>query len=126
MITGVGIDLIEVKRLSMKINKDSGFKELIFSKNEIEYCESKTNKFQHYAARFAAKEAFFKALGTGWMDGTSFNEVEITNDPSGKPTLTLLNATQKKLIPLGVIKILVSLTHLGEMASAVVIIENNH
>ncbi|MBK7098524.1 MAG: 4'-phosphopantetheinyl transferase superfamily protein [Sphingobacteriales bacterium] len=64
MITGVGIDIIEVERVASKIGKEQGFREMVFSKEEIDYCESKTHKFEHYAARFAAKEAFFKALGT--------------------------------------------------------------
>lgn len=62
MITGIGTDLIEVERVAGKINKEEGFRELVFSPAEIAYCETKTNKFQHYAARFAAKEAFLKLL----------------------------------------------------------------
>jgi len=123
MLAGLGTDLMEVERIAEKINKESGFREMVFSKTEIAYCESKTNKFEHYAARFAAKEAFFKALGTGWLKGTHFNEVEITNDESGKPALVLLDETKKTLSPLGIRKILVSLSHLKEIASAVVIIE---
>ncbi|HEY8657572.1 MAG TPA: holo-ACP synthase [Hanamia sp.] len=123
MLAGLGTDLMEVGRIAEKINKESGFREMVFSKTEIAYCESKTNKFEHYAARFAAKEAFFKALGTGWLKGTHFNEVEITNDESGKPALVLLDETKKTLSPFGIRKILVSLSHLKEIASAVVIIE---
>jgi len=123
MIAGLGIDLIEVERVAASISKEDGFKELVFSPNEIDYCEKKANKFEHFAARFAAKEAFFKALGTGWAAGTSFNEVEITNDDRGKPQLTLLGATQQSMISWGVIKISVSLSHLKTVASAVVIIE---
>lgn len=123
MLAGLGTDLMEVERIAEKINKESGFREMVFSKTEIDYCESKTNKFEHYAARFAAKEAFFKALGTGWQTGTHFNEVEITNDESGKPVLVLLDETKKTLSPLGIRNILVSLSHLKEIASAVVIIE---
>jgi len=123
MLVGLGTDLMEVDRIAEKINKRSGFREMVFSKTEIAYCESKTNKFEHYAARFAAKEAFFKALGTGWLKGTHFNEVEITNDESGKPALVLLDETKKTLSPFGIRKILVSLSHLKEIASAVVIIE---
>jgi len=66
MIKGIGIDMIEPERVATRIKKKKGFRELVFSKNEIAYCEKKTNKFEHYAARFAAKEAFFKAIGTGW------------------------------------------------------------
>jgi holo-[acyl-carrier protein] synthase len=123
MLAGLGTDLTEVERIAEKINKRSGFREMVFSKTEIAYCESKTNKFEHYAARFAAKEAFFKALGTGWLEGTHFNEVEITNDESGKPALVLLGETKKTLSAWGISKILVSLSHLKTIASAVVIIE---
>jgi len=123
MIAGVGTDIIDVERIAAKINKDSGFKELVFSQNEMDYCEKKAHKAEHYAARFAAKEAFFKAIGTGWADGTAFNEVEITNDTTGKPSLNLIGATKKKLDALEITKIWVSLSHIKTMATAVVIIE---
>jgi holo-[acyl-carrier protein] synthase len=123
MITGLGIDLIEVERVAVKINKESGFRELVFSKNEIDYCEKKTNKFEHYAARFAAKEAFFKAIGTGWRNGTAFNEIEITNNTEGKPEISFLGKTAATIAEKKPGKIHVSLSHLKSMASAVVIIE---
>jgi len=87
MILGIGIDMIEVERMSEKMGRAEGFAELVFSKNEIDYCEKKKNKFEHYAARFAAKEAFYKAIGSGWKNGTSFNEIEISNDEKGKPSI---------------------------------------
>ncbi|BAU54299.1 holo-ACP synthase [Mucilaginibacter gotjawali] len=123
MIAGLGIDMIEVERVAAKIGKESGFRELVFSKNEILYCEAKKNKFQHYAARFAAKEAFFKAIGTGWLEGTLFNEIEIINNDAGKPELVLLGSTIKTIGALGIVKILVSLSHIKTMATAIVIIE---
>lgn len=123
MIAGLGTDMIEVERVAEKINKGQGFRELIFSAGEIAYCESKGNKFQHYAARFAAKEAFYKALGTGWETGTFFNEIEVVHDDKGKPELILSGQTQKTLATWGINKILVSLSHLKTIASAVVIIE---
>ena len=123
MIAGLGTDMIEVERVAIKIAKESGFRELVFSKKEIDYCEAKTNKFEHYAARFAAKEAFFKAIGTGWLDGTAFNEVQITNDEKGKPVLALLGKTAVTIAAMNFNNISVSLTHLKTIASAVVIIE---
>jgi holo-[acyl-carrier protein] synthase len=124
MITGVGTDLIEVERVAGKISKESGFRELVFSAGEIAYCEGKANKFQHYAARFAAKEAFLKAIGTGWITGISFNEIEIINDGEGKPVLTLTGATSKFLEQRNLGKTWVSLSHLASISSAVVIIED--
>ena len=123
MIAGLGIDIIEVERVATRISNEAGFRELVFSKKEIDYCETKTDKFVRYAARFAAKEAFFKALGTGWAEGTAFNEVEITNDDAGKPELSLLGTTRKSLAAQGIIRISLSLSHLKTIASAVVIIE---
>ena len=123
MIAGLGTDMIEVERVATKMMKGSGFKELVFSKNEIAYCEVKANKFEHYAARFAAKEAFFKALGTGWLNGTAFNEIEIINDEKGKPYFNFLGATAILLETMNFKNISVSLTHLKTIASAVVIIE---
>jgi len=123
MTHGIGIDMIEVERVALGISKENGFREMIFSKAEIVYCESKKNKFEHYAARFAAKEAFFKALGTGWAENTLFNEVEVINTADGKPEIHLLGLTQSTINAMGITKILVSLSHLKTMASAVVILE---
>src|SRR5438034_7374174 len=93
MITGIGTDIVEVERIAEKIGKEQGFRELVFSDVEISYCESTANKYQHYAARFAAKEAFFKAIGTGWATGTAFNEIEIIHDEKEKPLLALKGET---------------------------------
>lgn len=125
MIAGLGIDIIEVERIAEKIEKDNGFRELVFSAREIAYCESKTHKHEHYAARFAAKEAFFKALGTGWLNGTAFNEVEIINNAQGKPEIALLGVTNDTVGTLGNFSITVALTHIQSTASAVVILETN-
>ncbi len=123
MTHGVGIDMIEVVRVASGINKERGFREMVFSATEIEYCESKKNKFEHYAARFAAKEAFFKALGTGWVENTLFNEVGIVHNADGKPEIQLSGETQTTVNAMGITKILVSLSHIKETASAVVILE---
>src|SRR6187549_2855843 len=123
MIAGLGTDIIEVTRVSEKIGKESGFRELVFSPDEIAYCEPKANKYEHYAARFAAKEAFFKALGTGWLNGTAFNEVEIAHDEKGKPFIRLLGETAATIAALGYGAISVSLAHLKTIACATVIIE---
>ena len=124
MIFGIGTDMIEVERIAEKIGKNAGFKELVFSKKEIIYCEAKTNKYQHYAARFAAKEAFFKALGTGWKNGTAFNEIEILNNEMGKPSIYFLGETALSVAAMNLGKIAVSLSHLKSTAVAFVIIEN--
>jgi holo-[acyl-carrier protein] synthase len=124
MIYGIGTDLIEVDRIAEKIRKSSDFLHLVFSKVEIEYCSTKLNKYEHYAARFAAKESFFKALGTGWKSGTAFNEIEITHNEIGKPTISFIGATALTIKNMNLGNIQVSLSHLKTIASAIVIIEN--
>jgi holo-[acyl-carrier protein] synthase len=123
MVAGIGIDLIEVDRVTSKIGKDSGFREFVFSEDEITYCESKAKKYEHYAACFAGKEAFLKALGTGWSNGVAFNEIEIIHDGSGKPSIRLTGSTAELVNKMGPFNITVSLTHLKNIAAAVVILE---
>jgi holo-[acyl-carrier protein] synthase len=124
MIIGTGIDMIEVERVADRVARDSGFREMVFSTAEIEYCESKADPFQHYSARFAAKEAFLKAIGTGWDNGLTLHEIEIVNEKNGKPLIRLLGDTAKTLGPLNIRSIHVSLSHLKSYASAVVILES--
>jgi holo-[acyl-carrier protein] synthase len=124
MILGIGIDIIEVERIANSVGRDTGFRELVFSKNEIKYCNSKAAPYEHYAARFAAKEAFMKALGSGWSSALSFNEIEVVNLESGKPVLQISGRTEKELEPLGIQIIHVSLSHLKTMATAFVILES--
>lgn len=123
MIFGIGTDLVDVKRVAEKMKKKEGFRELVFSAHEIAHCETMGHKYEHYAARFAAKEAFLKALGTGWRNGTAFNEIEIYNDREGKPELRLLDTTANTIAGLNLGKISVSLSHVKTMACAMVIIE---
>jgi len=123
MVAGLGIDIIEVDRIAQRINSGNGFRQMVFSAAEIAYCEKQAHSYQHYAARFAAKEAFFKALGTGWVGGTSFNEVEIVHDAQGCPQIQLHGETAQTLAALNISRILVSLSHIKTMATAVVIIE---
>ena len=114
MITGIGIDIIEVKRIKKLIEGNARFLKRIFTPKEIGYCLEKRNKHQHFAARFAAKEAFFKATGKriGWKD------VELINLPSGQPLLKI-----KPRESLNFDRAHVSVSHLEEYATAVVILE---
>src|SRR5450755_4185129 len=120
MIIGTGIDIIEVDRIAARVGRDNGFKELVFSKDEMNYCDAKASPFEHYAARFAAKEAFLKAIGRGWDSGLLLNEIEIINDANGRPGLRLSGQTEKELSSLGIRSIHVSLSHLKTMATAIV------
>jgi len=116
--------MIEVERVAFSAGRDSGFREMVFSKREIEYCESKASPFQHYAARFAAKEAFLKAIGRGWDSSLALHEIEIVNEVNGKPRLLLSGKTAETLESLEIRSIHVSLSHLKTYASAIVILES--
>ena len=123
MIFGVGIDLIEVPRIGRQIAEGRRFVRRIFTEREIAYCEGKKHKSQNYAARFAAKEAFLKATGIGWREGMSFKDIEVVNDPLGKPELVLYGKALEFSKAKNIIRIEVSLTHLKEMAGAIVTLE---
>ncbi len=123
MIYGVGIDVIEVERIRRQLARGDRFKNRIFTPHEIAYCEGKKNRAQNYAARFAAKEAFFKALGTGWSGGLAFNQVEVVNDARGKPEIRVYGKAKELIEESGVIHIQVSLTHLKDIASSIVTLE---
>ncbi len=124
-LLGIGTDIVEIARIAKSIEK-KGFKEKVFSKIEIDYCETKKNKAESFAARFAAKEAFFKALGTGWRDGMAFNEVETRNDALGKPSLHILGKTAKIISKKNIKTIHLSLSHAKETAIAMVVLEGAH
>jgi len=123
MISGIGIDTIEVSRVAKEIAGSDGFAERYFSAGEIKYCGSKRGRARNYAARFAAKEAFFKALGTGYRGGLAFHEVEIRNNRLGKPEIALLGKTKRLCRKHKIRGIHVSLTHTKDYSSAVVILE---
>ena len=90
MVIGIGTDIIEIDRIKDSIEKNGDrFLSKIYTPSEIEYCLSKANKYQHFAARFAAKEAVYKALATGWQELLSWQEIEIFNESTGMPQVTM-------------------------------------
>lgn len=124
MIIGIGTDITDVSRIADKLSKGTGFRDLVFTPLEIAYCDKQAAPHQSYAARFAAKEAFLKAVGTGWGNGSvNFNEIEVRNDAAGKPELFLLADGMAKYTLLGIRKIWVSLSHEKNMAMAMVVLE---
>jgi holo-[acyl-carrier protein] synthase len=125
MIIGTGIDLCEVDRMEKAIAAQYGRRlvERVFTPLEIAYAESKANKFERYAARFAAKEAGMKALGTGWRGGLTWRDLEVSNLPSGRPTLRLYGKAAEIATRLGVRQISLSLTHTATQAMALVVLE---
>ena len=93
-IFGLGTDIVNIKRLEKILKKSKNtFKNRVFSKNEIIYCDKKKNPYPFYAKRYAAKEALSKALGTGIRKGINFKDIEIYNNNSGKPSIKLRGTT---------------------------------
>lgn len=123
MIYGIGTDIIYVETIKRELTKQTGLKQQLFTEVEISYCETKRFKYQHYAARYAAKEAFFKALGTGWRFGMGWNEVEVINNNLGKPEIKTHGAVKQYTRKMNLHRISLSLSHLKELVNAVVLIE---
>lgn len=124
MVIGVGIDMIEVTRVGEKISRNKGFREKVFSTKECGFCDSRKDKDQNYAARFAAKEAFLKATGKGLTIGYELHQIEVVNDSLGKPQIALHGNFKSLASENGWNKIHLSISHVQAMACAVVIIES--
>lgn len=125
MIVGTGVDIVEVPRIAATIARfGERFVRRVFTEAEIRYCESKANKVERYAARFAAKEAALKAIGTGWSRGVSWCEVEVRREPGGRPTIGFSGRAAEFAAKLGVKRASLSLSHTADHAIAQVILED--
>ena len=127
MILGIGSDLAEVPRIRHSIERyGDRFLDRVFTTAERAYASKKANAYERFAARFAAKEAGMKALGTGWSRGVRWQDLEIVNQRSGRPVLQFHGAAGVIARELGVCRVSVSLTHTEQMAFAVVILEDGN
>ena len=125
MLLGLGTDLIETRRVEQSIDRfGDRFLERIFSPWEIAYCQRKKNAAESFAARFAAKEAGAKALGTGISRGVTWKDFEVKRETSGRPSLHLSGRAAELAAAMGVKRIQLSLTHSRDLAMAVVVVEN--
>ena len=126
MIVGTGVDLAEVDRIRASFDRfGERFRNRVFTELEIAYVERKANKFERYAGRFAAKEAGMKAIGTGWKRGVRWQDFEVSNLPSGRPTLRLHGEAARIAEKMGVKSISLSITHTAELGMAHVILEGS-
>jgi holo-[acyl-carrier protein] synthase len=124
VIVSIGIDIVEVYRIRETISRTPRFTERVYTESERAYCEAKgAAAAQSYAARFAAKEAFLKALKTGWRGKITWHDIEIRSDTDGVPTLKIEGEARKILENLGADKIHLSLSHTTEHAVAQVVLE---
>jgi holo-[acyl-carrier protein] synthase len=122
MVRGIGIDIIEIHRLQRSIETmGNRFLDKIFTPSEIAYCNAKAYRYQHYAARFAAKEAMSKALSIGWTGEFRWKDVEITNELSGQPRVTLHGSLRSRLSGATV---MLSMSHSESHVVAMILIED--
>jgi len=118
----VGTDLVEVQKIEELLREREDLQKSLFSHGEISYSQRKVHPFQHLAARFAAKEALFKALGTGLSGQMDWKDVEVRREPSGKPTLHVTGKTAENARDMGVVHCMVSMAHTKEYAIAFVLL----
>jgi holo-[acyl-carrier protein] synthase len=124
VIVSIGIDIIEIRRVREVLARTPRFRERVFTEGERAYCDSRgAGSAQHYAARFAAKEAAFKALRTGWRDGLAWHHVEVSSGELGAPLLRLSGHARDLFEQMGATRAHLSLSHTGEHAVAQVIFE---
>ncbi len=124
MIVSIGIDIIEVYRISETLARTPRFAERVFTERERNYCDAKgAAAAQSYAARFAAKEAFLKALKTGWSGKITWHDIEILNDELGVPNLKISGEAREIMEKMGADKFHLSMSHTTDHATAQVILE---
>jgi holo-[acyl-carrier protein] synthase len=125
MIIGTGIDIAEVPRIRHSIERfGDRFLHRIYTAGEIRYCDSKANRVERYAARFAAKEAAMKALGTGWSHGVRWRDCEVSRLPGGRPTILFHGKAGEIAATLGLKNAALSISHTEAQAIAQVILES--
>ena len=126
MIVGTGIDITEVPRVAAVMERfGERFLKRVYTNREIAYCQSKKNAVERFAARFAAKEAAMKAIGTGLRQGVTWHDVEVGREPGGRPTIIFTGRAEEFAKKLGVIRTALSLTHTKDTAMAQVILESS-
>jgi holo-[acyl-carrier protein] synthase len=125
MILGIGTDMIEIARIARSVERyGESFLHRVYTEEEVAYCQrKKKNSAESFAARFAAKEAGAKALGTGISRGVAWTEFAVTREPSGRPLLEFRGRAAEIAKAMGIARVSLSITHTREMAMAVVIVE---
>ena len=118
-VIGIGTDITQCSRIEDMIQKHAdSFLNRVFTENEISYCGKRKAFAQHYTGRFAAKEAILKAMGTGWAKGIRWTDIEVINEPSGRPTANLTGQAKTICDSLGINQVLITISHCDEYAVA--------
>lgn len=115
---GIGVDMVEIARMEQVLQRTPSFAQRMFTEEECAYCESKARPAVHYAARFAAREAVLKALGTGFGDGIGRKDVSISHDGRGKPVAVLTGRAREIAQQKGIVEVAISLSHTNALAVA--------
>jgi holo-[acyl-carrier protein] synthase len=123
-IIGIGTDITECLRIARMIERHGDlFINRVYTPEEIRYCQNRKQATQHFTGRWAAKEAILKALGTGWRRGISWLDMEIRNEPGGKPVVAVRGGVKEVVEQLGIERLLVSISHCRTHATAIAIAE---
>lgn len=118
-VLGIGVDIVECLRIAQMIERHGErFIERVYAPVEIEYCRSRRAATQHYAGRWAAKESVMKALGTGWVRGVNWTDIEIQNEPGGKPSVFFRGGVRDLVEALGIAEMQLTLSHCRSHAVA--------
>jgi len=121
-IVGLGTDIIEVVRIGHMLERHGEqFLRRVYTTTEVEYCQARRDHTQHFAGRWAAKEAVMKTLGTGWAQGVTFRDIEVRSHPGGKPTIGLSGGAREKARELGITQVLITISHCRAYATATAI-----
>lgn len=118
-IFGIGTDIIECVRIAKMIERHGElFLDRVYTTNEVLYCSERKAATQHYAGRWAAKEAVLKALGTGWTRGIQWTDIEVRNEPGGRPSIMLAGVARELSIEMGITEVQISISHCRSHATA--------
>jgi holo-[acyl-carrier protein] synthase len=124
MVHGIGVDIIEIDRIREMVDRyGNRFLMKVFTETEVNYCRSKKIPYQHFAARYAAKEAFSKAIATGWRGEFRWRDVEVSNNEFGQPSITLYGKLADRI---GTDNVMISLSHSDNVVVAFVVIEKRN
>lgn len=118
-IVGIGTDIVECQRIDQMLQKHGEiFVRRVYTDHEIEYCTTRKAATQHFAGRWAAKEAVLKVIGTGWARGIAWRDVEVKNEPGGKPFIVLSGGARDVARDLGISQMMISISHCKKFATA--------
>ena len=127
MIVGLGTDIVEIVRIGQMIERHGElFLQRVYTEQEIKYCQRRKEAIQHYAGRWAAKEAVMKTLGTGFTRGVGWRDIEVVNRQSGRPVIEITGGAQKVALGLGIDEFLITISHCRAYATATAIALQHH